>query len=302
MIANTFLVGAPKCGTTSLATYLSGHPNVFVPHVKESFYWASDLKPGRHELRPGSDSAYRSLFKEADPEIHSVVIDGSTSYLRSRVAVPSIVRSNSGARFIAMLRNPVEVAVAFHMEQCFNGSETVQDFGLAWALQEEREAASRDSSGLIDDQLLYRRNARFGEQIRRFLDSVPEEQRLVILLEDLAGDPSEVYRSCLDFLGLDDDGREHFPVVNASHVQRFPTLSRAILQPPAGFGRPVRALRREMLTRDSRLARSLKSRLRVEQPRAAVDPEVRADLRQTFESEVLLLEELLERDLAHWRQ
>jgi len=38
---NFFIVGAPRCGTTALSEYLRGHPNVFMCHPKEPFYFAT---------------------------------------------------------------------------------------------------------------------------------------------------------------------------------------------------------------------------------------------------------------------
>ena len=37
-----FIVGAPKCGTTSLYEYLKGHPEVFMSPAKEPRYFAPD--------------------------------------------------------------------------------------------------------------------------------------------------------------------------------------------------------------------------------------------------------------------
>ena len=43
-----FLVGAPKCGTTSLCHYLGQHPDIFIPRLKELNFFASDLHLHRH--------------------------------------------------------------------------------------------------------------------------------------------------------------------------------------------------------------------------------------------------------------
>ena len=80
-----FFIGAPKCGTTALAHYLSEHPNVFMSQPKEPFFWSDDIK-SKHELRPQSDE-YLSLFNQADPNLHNIVGEGSTRYLRSLNAV-----------------------------------------------------------------------------------------------------------------------------------------------------------------------------------------------------------------------
>ena len=37
-----YIVGAAKCGTTALYEYLSGHPSVFMPKLKEPHFFAHD--------------------------------------------------------------------------------------------------------------------------------------------------------------------------------------------------------------------------------------------------------------------
>lgn len=39
MRPNLFIIGAPKCGTTSLYEYLYGHPEIYMSPVKEPFYF-----------------------------------------------------------------------------------------------------------------------------------------------------------------------------------------------------------------------------------------------------------------------
>ena len=40
---NFFIVGAPKCGTTAMFSYLSRHPEIFVSQRKEFNYFCDDL-------------------------------------------------------------------------------------------------------------------------------------------------------------------------------------------------------------------------------------------------------------------
>ena len=41
---NFFILGAPKCGTTSLASWLSTHPNAYMSSQKEPFFFDTDEK------------------------------------------------------------------------------------------------------------------------------------------------------------------------------------------------------------------------------------------------------------------
>jgi hypothetical protein len=48
---NFFVVGAPRCGTTSLWSWLKAHPEIFMPAEKELFFFDSDLLAGLRRYR-----------------------------------------------------------------------------------------------------------------------------------------------------------------------------------------------------------------------------------------------------------
>ena len=110
---------------------------MFLPYPKETGFWATDV------LRPKSVSdiktlaQYEALYDSATPS-HSYRIDGSVIYLFSSTAVENILKFNEDAKFVIMLRNPVEQVQSWHQEQVFNFNEDVKDFWTAWSLQSER--------------------------------------------------------------------------------------------------------------------------------------------------------------------
>src|ERR1700677_205240 len=44
-LPNFFIVGAPKAGTTSLYHYLDQHPQIYMSPMKETFYFAEEMRP-----------------------------------------------------------------------------------------------------------------------------------------------------------------------------------------------------------------------------------------------------------------
>jgi Sulfotransferase family len=58
-----FIVGAPKCGTTALYTYLGRHPEVYVPDRKELRFFGTDLEV--RDRVPLTMDAYLGRFAEA---------------------------------------------------------------------------------------------------------------------------------------------------------------------------------------------------------------------------------------------
>src|SRR3546814_13335773 len=100
---NFFIVGAPKCGTTSLANWLSEHPSIFLSNPKEPHFF--DLDRRKHYK---CDLArYEGFFNGVAPT-HTMVGEATTGYLRSHVAISEILKYAADARFIVGLRNPVD--------------------------------------------------------------------------------------------------------------------------------------------------------------------------------------------------
>src|SRR5881296_627147 len=57
-----FIVGAPRCGTTALYSYLRQHPDVFLPDNKEPHFFNTDMNSGG-AIR--DESEYLALFASA---------------------------------------------------------------------------------------------------------------------------------------------------------------------------------------------------------------------------------------------
>lgn len=303
MTPNTFIVGAPKTGTTSLAQYLSEHDNVFFCVPKEPFYLCHDFPhlKAQHFLKDDAD--YLALFAKADPAQHSVVAEGSTNYLRSEVAVKEALKLNPEARFIAILRHPVELVHAFHMEQIFARNEDQKDFETAWDLQESRARGENLSAECSEpDMLQYRAVASLAAQVQRFIDTVPEGQRLIFLQDDLKADTGAVYRQTLAFLGLPDDGRTEFPVANAARAHRSEWIAKLVLSPPPLLRGPMLWLRQVLRERRPPFVEWIKAKLRKPEKRAALSPAFEQRLNDTFAADIDALETLLGRDLSGWRR
>lgn len=245
---NFFILGAPKCGTTALATYLSEHPRVFVSTPKEPNYFARHLSipPPGGELPPYQRnlSGYLRLFEAAD-DGHLAVGEASTRYLRSARALREIREFGADARFLVMLRHPVELARSWHAQKLYEGQETEKEFARAWTLQRERADGRSLPRGLqARDALLYERIARIGSQVERLFEILPPSRVKILFLEDLSSDPRRLYESVLAFLDVPSDGRRDFPVVNPRRRIRWPRLQALLRRPPRALRPAVRLLRR----------------------------------------------------------
>lgn len=301
-LPNLFIIGAPKCGTTALSEYLSEHPNVFFSNPKEPFFLCDDYPHLKNQHFLSSTKDYLALFDEAIPNMHSVIAEGSTNYLRSERAVQNAMNLSPQAKFIVLLRNPVDVAYSFHMEQIFARNETVRDFETAWNLQPERaNGQSIPPSCRAPEFLQYRAVAMFANQIQRFFDIVPEPQRLTLLQEDMAKDTKAVYERTLSFLDLQSDGREAFEPVNSSHGHRFEWLGDLVLSPPKWLQPAMWQVRGYLRRRKPPIVEKFKRTMRVKAARPKLTPDFRHHLENEFEADIAKLETLIDRDLGHWK-
>jgi len=295
-LPNFFIIGAPKCGTTSLAAWLADHPNIYMSPIKEPFYFSEDIKH-----RWCTDwNVYQRLF-DAAISAHLAIGEASTFYLFSRVAVPTIEKEIAGARYIVMLRNPVDMAYALHEQQLRSFNENIEDFWQAWPLASKRRVGELVPPGCVDPVLLdYPAWCRLGEQLERLFSIVPRDRVLVLVLDDLKQDPRREYVRVLDFLGVPDDGRTNFPVYNPAREWRSRWAAQVIraLAKTVAWSKHVRGI---LPRRSLGIVRRLEAWNAQQRARPPLSPYVRAELEAYFADDLARLERLLGRKFPHWR-
>ena len=244
-----FLIGAPRCGTTSLSRYLADNPQVCFSRPKEPHYF-SLLSP--HASLDDLETAYLSRYFSHYRESHKAIGEGSVSYLYSPYALQRILSVNPQAKFIAILRNPLDMLPSYHLRMLFTVMEDVEDFATAWSLQEVRARGERIPKHCLDPHLLlYREVAKFGEQVERLYHLAGRDRSLVLLFDDLVRDPRAVYKQVLAFIGVDDDGRTRFQRKLRSRIYRYRWLQQLLYAPLVRKAHVVDTLHRRMNQEES---------------------------------------------------
>jgi hypothetical protein len=289
-----FIVGAPRCGTTALYSYLRQHPDVFMPEHKEPHFFNTDMASGGavRELQ-----AYLRLFSGARD--HKRVGEASVYYLSSAHAPAAIKEFCPHAQILIMLRNPVDVMYAIHALNVAAWVEECWDFEQALALEDERKRGAHLPTWLTDvSKVLYRDTVDFPRHVQRYFDTFGRDNVHVMIYDDFQRDIAGVFRRACAFLGVDPDLPMEFPVVWANVSFRSRALSKFIRQPPAF----VRRLGRVLLGRRFRAAvvDTLWRWNSTRAPRAPMDGALRARLSADLAPDVARLGELLGRDLTHW--
>ena len=307
-----FVVGAPRCGTTAVAKWLRGHPEVCLAKPKEPHFFAMrDLRGSSDaELREVLSSKFIERFFPHRQEA-SVLIDGSVSYIYAPERLEPALRLWPDAKFILCVRNPLQMVPSLHQRHFVNGDENVRDFGRAWSLVPERRRGRSIPRSCLDPRLLdYWESGFLGKHVQNFLRIIGPERCLVVVFDDLVANPRREYLRALDFLNLPDDGKTIFERHADSMDCRVAWLQRLLQRPPRfamHFVDPDDLQNpRFAETAGPWLQKIIDIRSRIidwnEIPaqRPVLDPEVIQEMRAMYERDVSLLSELLERDLTPW--
>lgn len=305
-----FLVGAPRCGTTAMSRYLRKHPGICFSVPKETHYLAYAPEMPLAQLR---ETYLQTFFPHRVPQQHRLLGDGSVSMLYSDLAIQRALALDPDARFLAMVRNPLELVPSYHQRLLYVLDEDVRELGEAWRLQGLRARGERIPRSCRDPRVLqYAEIGRLGERIARLFELAGRERCLVIVHDDFRTETAKVYEQVLSFLGLEHDGRAHFPRRLESRTFRSHALHRLLVRPPLPLAKAV--LRAKVKKERARTAgetrqkpwlKRVRSRLlawnSISSPPAALSPALRDELRETFHDDVEQLGRLLARDLSHWR-
>ena len=204
---NFFIVGAPKCGTTSLYEHLRRHVDVFMPYSedaywkhKEPYFFCEELIEWEG-LRINTESQYQSLFGEVTTQ--KCVGEATSLYLYSKTAAQKIKSYSPDAKIIILLRDPVDMMVSWHHDCVRWGHENVLDFREALLLEKDRMNGLHIPPGSgYPSCLLYSSIAAFSEQVKRFIDVFEDEAVRIWLLDDFKTDAATTIGEVEDFLEI----------------------------------------------------------------------------------------------------
>jgi hypothetical protein len=294
IMPNFLIIGSQSSGTTSVYNYLKQHPQVFVSPVKETNFFVHDgqnpeIAPHIPSGLPGL-AAYQALFRDASG--HTAVGEASPLYLIDPQAAARIRHHIPETRLVAILRNPVERAHTAYWMRVRDGRER----------RSFEEAVDQELEGAADGSLEFalRHYVRWGlyaTHLKPYRDAFDRAQLAICLFDDLRADPVGFMRALFRFLEVDD---AFVPDTSVRHNIAGAPRSK-LLQPLLRKSYLTRALRSVLPEPLGRKASSIQEALR---SRALAKPTMPSELRRrlvaTYRSDILELQDMIERDLSGW--
>jgi len=286
---NLFIVGAPKCGTTSMYNYLSEHPEIYMSEGrKEPHFFGSDLI---NNIAVRDERKYLELFKGANKEKYRG--EASVWYLYSKKAAQEIKHYSPTSKIIIMLREPTEMMYSLYN---FNlqGSETSPSFEEALNAEDQRK--DKRPKPHLGHFLLYREAAHFADQVDRFIKIFGKDVH-IILFDDLKNNTVETYQKLCEFLKIDSDYLPSFKTYNP-HKKLNDTFLTRMVRSDKSFLNVIKKIFPWKLRRKISIWITKNFYTFDNKPRQKPDKKLILRLKKEFLADVRRLDKIVNRDLV----
>lgn len=230
------LIGAQRCGTTSLFRALMEHPQILRPVLHKGVNYF-DVNYGRgprwYRAHFPLAAAARARTRAFGPPC---LFEASGYYMYHPFAPQRMAADLPDARLIALLRDPVERAYSAHQHESARGFEW-ESFERALDLEDERLAGElermandADYQSFTHRHHSYTRRGHYADQLEAFVTLFGRDKLLIIESEAFFADPEAEFDRVVEFLGVRPYRPQRFDRYNARPSQPMSQSVRARLQ------------------------------------------------------------------------
>lgn len=309
-LPNLFVLGAARCGTTTLHNYLSDMPEICMSDPKEPSFFECESFFFECEYEKGLEYYRKTYFSRWCNE--KIIGESCPRNLYLPYVPERIHRTNPKAKLVVILRNPIDRAFS-HWQQWYSiGWEKLRFHEAIMADYERIKNGSRmethaervrycnslyaalHTENKIARKDLYRTYLDSGyyyEQLKRYTNLFPLSNLRVILFDDLIKKLDEVISTLRSFLELEPHNYKtsravhENPGITRLHQKILDLTANLRHGPliPTGFKRYVEKIIKRI------------------EPKNKIDPETRKWLYKHYCKHNSALAEFLNRDLSYWR-
>lgn len=299
ILPNLVIAGAPKCGTTSLFTWLADHPVVCGAKIKETrflvdrgdFGFNPDLNYHDHGL-----AGYQAYFLHCEASSPKFILEATPRYLYQETAPEVLASFDPLPHILFVLRKPSDrIYSAYQFARndraAIDPNLTLRQFvSLAWEDKPHRDLAYARAAL---DQSYYL------DYLRRWVDRFPNSNLHIFLFEALKLHPHRFMQNVATQVGIDPRFYDAYAFRrrNPSYRVRWHRLHRA----RRVLGRRLPRQPRILLKRATQKAYSRLNVRPGRPPRSAEEQEVLEQLDQKFRRHNEMLSRELKIDLSAWQ-
>lgn len=217
---NFLIIGATKCGTSSLHAYLKSHPQILLSFKKELQFFSRNFDLGL--------DWYLAHFPPICDRPEFITGEASPGYFHINDTDRHLFESFPNMKLVLLLRNPVDRAYSEYYQHCKVGRTPEETF--ATIVRDEIQTVERSSTAELEDLVGFAITSLYAYKIERWLRLFPREQFLIIQSETLFRQPSQVMAQVYEFLGVSNIERAYYRASNAGSYPPMDDETRQILK------------------------------------------------------------------------
>ena len=220
------IIGAAKCGTSSLYEYLIQHPNVEPAIGKEINFFDMRYDRGINWYRTYFPSLIQRSFSKSIFKNNLITGEATPRYIDHPHAPERVKNLLPNVKLIVMLRNPVDRAYSHWNMMVAHKRE---ELSFEDAMDKEKERISGLFEKMSADQKFYSREyywyaylerSIYIDKLKRWFKYFPREQFLFLKSEEFFKDPNTAYAKALSFLGLEEFELEDYKTVRKGSYKK----------------------------------------------------------------------------------
>jgi hypothetical protein len=231
ILPDFIIIGAQRCGTTSLYNNLVEHQNVIPAFKKETQFFSNHFAKGLTWYRSHFPLAWHKHNVRRIRRQDYITGESSPYYIFHPHVPCRISRTVPQAKLIALLRNPVDRAYSHYHHEVRMGLETLP---FEDAIEIEEKRISMERAKMLEDESYrsfnhqnysYLSRGIYVDQLENWTRFFTRDQILVLKSQDFYDDPVATLEQIAEFIDLP---KWELNEYKKYHCARYPEMDAAI--------------------------------------------------------------------------
>jgi len=196
------IIGAQRCGTTSLYNYLIAHPNISSALNKEVHFFDIKYNKGINWYW----KQFPSVSEKVNSNEKSITGESTPYYLFHPLTAKRVFKHLPKIKLIVLLRNPADRAYSHYSHAVRMENESLS---FDQAIKKEPERLKGEEEKIFQGQyssnhqkLSYLSRGIYADQLERYLKLFKKEQMLILKSEEFFASPQQILNRVFSFLGI----------------------------------------------------------------------------------------------------
>ena len=297
-LPNFLIVGAAKCGTSSLHNYLNQHSDIFMPtfnnegmKVKEPRFLIKDLVQNRLPKGVWNWDEYQALFD--DIENQKCLGESTVLYLYFYEHAIKNIKKYLGedVKIIIMLRNPIYRAYSAYS---FASRTMQENQSFKNAIDSAYNRYENDKS--VSPMILYKELGKYSDMVEAYHKSFSHIH--VVLYDDFVKNTKKEVKKVFDFLGVADEEVDTKKALNSGGKKWKSSFMKNLLMGNNLFKIIFKLLFPAKLRF---LVKETIKKIFMEKA-DEMDNDVKNELLHYFKADIQKLEKLINKNLSEWKK